>query len=70
MNYKLYSYKGPVTKFGICIDSNWSGSTCAPSEKKARSNLTYQYKKKHNLTSNTVIELPGKLVVVEEDVAS
>ena len=65
----LYLYEGPVTKFGMCIDNRWSGSTCAASEKKARNNLAYQYKKQHKLTANSVIGLPGKLTVNEEDVA-
>ena len=53
----------------MCIDNRWSGSTCAASEKKARNNLAYQYKKQHKLTANSVIGLPGKLTVIEEDVA-
>ena len=60
----LYSYIGPVTEFGKCIDNHWSGSTYAPSIKKARSNLTYQYKKKHNKLPAAKINLPGKIILV------
>ena len=56
-----YSYKGPVCEFGKVVDQNWEGSTMAVSEKKARSNLTYQWKKSHNRVANTVITLPGKI---------
>ena len=70
MSNRFYSYEGPVTKFGICIENHWKGTTCAASEKKAINNLAYRYKKQHNLTANTVIGLPGKLIVVDDDIAS
>ena len=38
-----YSYKGPVMEFEQCVSNNWEGTTYATSEKKARSNLAYQY---------------------------
>lgn len=60
-----YSYNGPVMEFGVCIVNQWSGSTFAISEQKARSNLAYQFKKKHNRVANTKISLPGKVVLVE-----
>lgn len=60
----LYSYSGPVTEFGRCIDNHWSGSTYAPSAKKAKSNLAYQYKKKHNKLPAAKIDLPGEIVWV------
>lgn len=59
-----YTYSGPVTEYGKCIANNWEGETYAPSEKKAISNLKYQFKKKNNrfaYASN--IGLPGKLIV-------
>lgn len=40
-----YSYDGPVMEFERCITNHWKASTYAVSEKKARSNLTFQYKK-------------------------
>lgn len=40
-----YMYDGPVMNFGTCISDRWHGTTYAVSEKKARSNLAYQFKK-------------------------
>lgn len=54
-----YCYKGPVMEFEQCVSNNWEGTTYAASEKKARSNLAYQYKRQYNK-----ITLPGKLVEV------
>lgn len=61
-----YTYLGPVMLFDRCIDDGWNGSTYAVSEKKARSNLTYQFKKKYNYAANTRISLPGKIVLESE----
>lgn len=58
-----YSYDGPVLQFGKCIAQQWKGSTFATSEAKARSNLTYQFKRQYRKTVNTVISLPGKLTI-------
>ncbi len=58
-----YSYTGPVCEFGRVVQNNWNGSTTAVSEKKARSNLTYQWKKNNNRLPATVITLPGKIVM-------
>ena len=62
----LYSYKGPVLEFGKCIENNWSGYTYAVSEKKARSNLAYQYKVITGRLPRTHIHLPGALVLEGE----
>ena len=40
-----YLYRGPVMEFDRCIVNNWTGQTEAPSEAKAKSNLSYQFKK-------------------------
>lgn len=61
----LYSYTGPVLEFDRCIANNWSAATYAPSEKKARSNLAYRFKKEHGKTAATKITLPGKIVRVD-----
>ncbi len=63
--WNKYSYTGPVTVFGKCVDHNWYGSTYAPTEKKARSNLVYQYKKQTGREPRTSVTLPGKVVLVE-----
>lgn len=56
-----YVYNGPVMEFGNCIQHNWKGETVAVSEKKARSNLIYQFKKRTNRSSSTRITLPGTI---------
>lgn len=60
-----YSYDGPVMEFDRCIANRWKASTYAVSEKKARSNLTYQYKKRNNKLPNTKITLPGQLILIK-----
>lgn len=60
-----YEYLGPVYEFDTLINDNWFGQTCAISEKKAKSNLIYQYKKSHGKSADTKIKLTGKLNVVE-----
>ena len=57
-----YMYDGPVMEFDTCVANRWQGSTYAASEKKARSNLVYQFKKKTNRIPSTRITLPGKVV--------
>lgn len=57
----LYTYEGPVYEFENCINPQWSGSTYADSEFKARSNLSYQYKKQHKRSVSCKLRLPGKL---------
>lgn len=61
----LYSYDGPVLKFNVCIDNHWKGQTEAPTEAKAKSNLTFQYKNQNKMAQNTKVTLPGKLVLVK-----
>lgn len=61
----LYSYDGPVKFFDQIVNPHWKGSTVAPTEKKARSNLAYQYKKESGRSRTAKITLPGELVVIE-----
>lgn len=63
-----YEYAGPVMEFDNCIERNWTATTYAKSEKKAMSNLAYRYKKDHNRAPNAKITLPGKIVLVKEDI--
>ena len=56
-----YSYRGPVMIFDRCIADKWEGVTMASSEKKARSNLMYQFKKQAGLDIGSRISLPGKV---------
>lgn len=60
-----YSYNGPVMEFDRCIANKWRGETMAVSEKKAKSNLVHQFKKKNNRTAATRISLPGNVELVE-----
>lgn len=59
----LYSYKGPVMQFDKCIADHWEGETIAPSEKRARVNLLYQFKMQCGKTPGSNIWFPGKLVI-------
>lgn len=59
-----YTYDGPVKEFDTIISNRWVGSTFAVSEKKARSNLTYQYKKRTNRSPASRIVLLGKIKMV------
>ena len=58
-----YKYEGPVTSFGRVLAWEWKGETIAESAAKAKSNLSFQFKKANNLVNGSRIELPGKLVV-------
>lgn len=67
MGTQLYYYEGPVYYFGSCVNNKWTGTTRAVSEEKARSNLTFRYKKDNNLVANSRIILPEKLIVLKEN---
>lgn len=54
-----YFYEGPVKRFDRCVSNCWRGETIADSEKKAKSNLTYQYKRSHGLSADVKITLTG-----------
>ena len=59
-----YIYKGPVMEFNHCVALQWKGETFAPSEQKARSNLTYQFKRSVGKSKSSKITLPGKLTTL------
>ena len=61
----LYSYDGPVMRFENCLDDYWKARTLAVSEKKARTNLTYQYKKEYHYAVDSKITLPGKITLIK-----
>lgn len=61
----IYSYDGPVLEFDRVIAEHWRGETTAPTEKKAKCNLAYRFKKQYNKVPGTKIILPGKLVMEE-----
>lgn len=60
-----YLYKGPVMNFDTLLTDRWEGETVAPSEKKARSNLAYQFKIRNNCVVGTKIALPGKIILID-----
>ena len=60
-----YSYDGPVMEFGRVITTRWVATTYAVSLSKARSNLTFRFKKEHNKIPSTKITLPGAIVEVK-----
>lgn len=60
-----YVYNGPVESFDKPIADQWYGETLASSEKKAKSNLTYQFKKCNNLLPTAKISLPGEIKIIE-----
>lgn len=64
--YNKYAYNGPVMEFGRCIIDNWKGTTYAVSEKKAISNLEFQFKKQNNKLPSSSVRLTGKLKILEE----
>lgn len=59
----LYSYDGPVFEFEKLIANCWHGQTYAVSEKKARTNLAYQFKRDTGRVPRTKITLPGKIKI-------
>lgn len=63
--YKCFAYDGPVLEFDKCVANRWQASTYAPSDKKARSNLVYRFKKENNRAPNAKISLPGKIVMID-----
>lgn len=64
-DYHKYTYDGPVMEFDRLLADHWKGETMAPSEKKARSNLIYQFKKQNSRIVGTKIILPGKIKMEE-----
>ena len=62
---KLYSYDGPVLEFDRIIAEHWEASTRAESEKRARSNLAYQFKMEYGRVPRSKITVPGKLTIIE-----
>lgn len=64
MEYTKFTYHGPVKEFNKVVTTDWTGTTYAPSEKKARSNLEYQFKQEFGKRKDTRITLTGKITRV------
>lgn len=62
--YHKYTYDGPVLEFDKCVADHWKGETMALTERKAKSNLAYQYKKQNNRNAGVKVTLPGKIKMV------
>lgn len=60
----VYVYEGPVLEFDRLVANRWEGETTAPTEKKAKNNLAYQFKKQFNRVPGAKITLPGKITIV------
>lgn len=60
----LYSYNGPILRFGKPVASRWKAQTIAPTAAKAKSNLTWQAKRSLGLAANAPVTLPGKISLV------
>lgn len=56
-----YYYSGPVMQFNTCLHEKWRASTQAVSEKKARSNLEYRFKKEYDMEPYSKVSLTGKI---------
>ena len=58
---RTYVYKAAVMMFDQVIDQYWEAETTATSEKKAKSNLAFRYKKMNGLEPTVRITLPGNV---------
>lgn len=59
-----FIYDGPVKIFDRCVADHWKAETMAESESKARTNMSYQYKKSHNLSAATKVSLTGNITKI------
>lgn len=64
-NKKCFQYTGPVMQFGKCIGKVHGLKTYAPTERKALSNIAFNYKKQHGLLPSARIELAKEYLVAE-----
>ena len=62
--YQKYAYDGPVLVFGTLVADHWKGETMAPNARKARSNLSYQFKKQSNRMPGVKVTLPGEVKMI------
>lgn len=60
-----YSYKGGVKVFDDLVAEHWEAETIAPSAARAKSNITYQFKKQMGLERNVKVTLEGKIEKTE-----
>lgn len=58
-----YVYDGPVFIFDQCVDTRWRCETIAVSERKAKNNMLYRWKKDNGYSPNTKVTLPGQITI-------
>lgn len=63
-SYHRYMYDGPVLEFNKLVAERWYGETSAPTIGRAKSNLSYQFKRQANKIPGTKITLPGEIKMV------
>lgn len=61
-NKKYYMFEGGVYHYDRLLTAKWATGTYAVSEKQARNNILYQYKKKFKLMQNVQLKLDGKII--------
>lgn len=67
MAERTYIYRGAVLDgFGNLLDTTWFGQTIANSQRKARSNLAYRYKKERGMPMHVRIDFPEKIKTEKE----
>lgn len=66
IKYKFY-YKGPVLKFNTIVATEYQMETIAESKEKAIAQMTYRFKRDHNLVPNTRITIKEDLVHMGPD---
>lgn len=59
-----YMYNGPVVVNNKCVQHIWNATTYANSEKRAKSNLAYRFKKDTGQPVYAKVSLPGKLELI------
>ena len=64
-SWHRYLYRGPVMKSNRCVYNCWEAETLAPSEKKARANLEFRFKKEMGLIRNVKISLANKVIAID-----
>lgn len=60
-----WKYKGPVLKFNTLVAAEFEMETIAESKQKAIAQMTYRFKKDHNLVPSTRITIKEDLVVMD-----
>lgn len=64
---RVYEFKGAVLLFDRIVTSNYTATTTAPSVRKARSNITYRYKRDFGYDKNARLSLSGTFTIKEKE---